>query len=371
MKRFNTNSVALKASQRNKLAPALLLALSSFAITTAASAAELIENGGFESPVVPTNQFGGGWATYHGKDYAGGPDCPPVAPNCNDDTLVDGWYVFWTDLILEESSGVEGRLELQRGGTGGITAHHGDQKAELDSHHRLDSENNNVTIAQVLNTCPNSAYTLSYDWKSRTEDPLDNDVRVTLGLNLVNTHSSNNNWESETINFVSGASNQTLLSFISVGTESTHGMFLDDVSVTGLDGSNPENCPPPEGICEFGKPRSITLLYDGNDDSMHNQDGNEIIINPEIVAVYPNPALIKVSGHKRKGPAKLFEGTISIGGTFEITGERRRIPPRLNIEIIDPETNDVVQTVQFHSSCSQPLETLDEFGGITVWSATH
>jgi len=389
MKRFINFGVAGTAIHRRSYVPAILLVFCSLTITTAVSAAELVENGGFENPIVDQNPDPDqnlGWATYYGENLplSAQGDCPSdnAFEHCNDDVRVPGWTVFWTDLLLEEGHElVPGRLEIQNNTIVSLPpAKSGEQKAELDSHHRVGSDDNNVTILQFLPTCPRSTYTLSYWWKSRTTMENDNDVRVVIGDSIVRVHTLNTEWQKEEYNFISGDSYETGLAFASIGDKTTHGMFLDDVSVTGKLGGGIEACPEPgpvpdpEPICEDGKPKVLTLLYDGNAFSQHSQDSNEVIITdpPEDddghVLPYPNPALIKVYDHKKKNAGSLGSFSVQRGELFSVRGEHNRIPPRLKFEIIDPDTDKIFQTVQFHTSCSQPLDALDEFGGITVWS---
>ena len=375
MKHVNSNSIATKAVRMAGLMLALSLIFSAFTLAPAASAAELVVNGGFEEPLVTvTEPSGFGWTTYHGENYDGPADCPPLSPTCNDGTLVPGWSVFWTDDILVDKQLNPGRLEIQSGYIWSEIldeyiippAYNGTlQKAELDSHHRVGSDNNNVTITQLLPTCPLMAYTLNYAWKSRTEIPGDNDVRVVIDDQRVRMHAQNMDWEEETVHFIAKDTDGTLLTFLSIGEETTTGMYLDEVSVIGQDGSNPANC---SSVCD-DKPMEITLRYNGNDDSNYQQTGNEVIIEPEIVPSFPANALIKVFGHQKKKPEALGEFEVKIGGFFSVRGSKRRIPPRLTFEIYPAEGGDLVQTVTFHSSCSQPLDAGDEFGAITVWSA--
>jgi len=159
-------------------------------------------------------------------------------------------------------------------------------------------------------------------------------------------------------------------------------MFLDSVSVSGRLGGSIEDCPEPGpvpdpdpgAICDDGKPKLLTLLYNGDAFTLHSQDSNEVIItDPPLdsgghVMPFPNPALIKVYDHKKKNADLLGSFNVERGEFFSVSGKHNRIPPRLKFEIIDQDTKEVFQTVQFHTSCSQTLESLDEFGGITVWS---
>jgi hypothetical protein len=380
MKRFNARSIAGKAVLNTLLTSPLLLVLSAFTLTTTASAAELVVNGGFEEPVNPVGASGFSWWTYNGQNFSGTPNCPPPAPTCSDKFLVPGWAVFWTDDIINFEQLTPGRLEIQSGSADNANppippGYNGSlQKAELDSHHRLNDDgtrhaNNNVTITQHLPTCPLTAYTLNYAWKSRTEEPNDNDVRVVINRDEVLMHAQNKVWEEETYHFISDDSNETLLLFGSIGTASTTGMFLDEVSVTGPDGSDPYNC---SLVCD-DKPFELTLRYNGNDDSNNHQSGREVIISPEdVIGTFPADATILVYGHKWKNRLLLGEFDVSIGGFFSVRGPRNRIPPRLTFEIYDNGAEgDPVQTVTFHTSCSQPMDAGDEFGAITVWSAIN
>lgn len=371
MKFFNAKGVAGGAALEFILLSALLLILSTSILISAASAAELIVNGDFEEPVVDPAMV---WATFYGENQplnAPG-DCPTSGKDyehCNDDIRIPGWSVFWTDDIQQYQQLNAGRLEIQTGTVDGICACDGSlQKAELDSHHRQGNENNNTTIGQVLPTCPLTGYKLSYGWRSRTTDPGDNDVRVIINGKQVEMHAQNQDWKMAEIYFVSDDSDETQLLFGSIGTETTTGMYLDDVSVTGPDGSEEEPC---TLICD-DKPMELTLMYDGDDDSAHQQLGSEVIIHPGVVPSYPTDAVIKVFGHNAKKPTLLGTFDVSIGDLFSVTGPHRRIPPRLLFMIYHPDDLEtVVQVIMFHTSCSQPMDAGDEFGAITVWSAIN
>ena len=365
--------VAGKVIYRRSFVPAILLVLCTFSFSVTSFADELVKNGGFELPVVTHEK---GWTTYYGQNGEG--ECVAnKEEECNDGVLIPDWEVFWTDLILGPQILEPGRVEIQNNTISGIpNAKSGEQKAELDSHHRKENEDgsptdNNATILQFLPTCPRSAYTLTYAWHSRTELLHDNDMRVVVRDSIVRVHTINSEWDEEEYNFVSDDLYETALAFASIGDNTTKGGFLDDVSVTGNLGGSAEACEnheDPMPICANGKPQSLTLLYDGNAFSQHGQDSNEVIIT-EPTGEFPNPALIKVYSNKKKNTELINSFTVNWGETFDVSGPQHRIPSRLKFEIIDPDTDEVIQTVQFHTSCSQPLEVLDEFGGITVWAA--
>ena len=382
MKRFISEGVVRKTTLSTKLASAFLLILSTSFLATSAFAAELVANGGFESPIVPTHGEDTGWATYYGENYPYDPDHPDFVPcdpdhpeygRCIDDARVPGWAVFWTDDLINSQQLTPGRLEIQRGDIGGAAPLYGAQKAELDSHHRMDDDNTNVTIVQLLPTCPLTAYELSYGWKSRTEEEGDNDVRVYVNDDEVAIHEQNSDWRMEKHDFISDDSGLTLILFGSIGDETTKGMYLDEVSVTGPDGSLEEPCVPPVDTLICGdKPIELTLRYNGTYTSNHHQSGNEVIISPESGASFPIDATIEVFGHNRKNPESLGSFDVKMGGLFSVRGSHKRIPPRLTFKIYSSDDlNEPVQTVTFHTSCSQPMNAGDEFGAITVWSAIN
>ena len=123
----------------------------------------------------------------------------------------------------------------------------------------------------------------------------------------------------------------------------------------------------------MGKPNTLTLLYggDGGHDAAQPIDSVEVIVDPLYPASFPNPAVIDVVGIQR--PTLLNIGTyeVAVGGTFSIMDPSKpTITPRTAFYIRD-EYCTLVQEVQFHTSCSQPLEYGDEYGGIVLWGSEY
>jgi hypothetical protein len=85
--------------------------------------------------------------------------------------------------------------------------------------------------------------------------------------------------------------------------------------------------------------------------------------------VFPDSVYIVVLGHQNDLIAT--HSNVAPGSVFTVTGPRNKIPPRLNFKIYTAQGGSLIQTVQFHSSCSQPLEAGDEFGAITVVAGFH
>ena len=361
----------------------LLLGLVALFMSANLYASNLIVNGGFEAPPVNENT----WMTYYGQngvDSNGDPirDCtnaPPPLATCDDGTLVPGWYAWWTDSIFDDAGPLPGRIEIQNGNVGGIAPFDGNQKVELDTHHRVDGTSNNIVLFQFVNVCPNRAYTLDYAWKSRTTTFGDNDINVivddVIQSSSVPTHglTLGVDWETDTVPFV--ASDYLIpVAFFSTGMDNTLGMFLDAISLTADD--------PEEGPCSaciFGKPQSLTMEYTGTVGSANSQP--DAYVFPEDNVVFPDPAIIAVyddNGNNKRDLLGL--GEVKLGETFYWNTSKTlkngkvkdgKVPPKTTFVIIDPVTEEVVQVIHFHTSCSQPLFVDDKFGGLTVWSVNN
>ncbi len=348
------------------------------------SAAEIVANGSFEEPVVPVEELDKNWTTYYGQNATPTTCEENLEEECNGGMLIPGWSVDWFDFELDDDGNIvpidggPGRIELQRDvegepAPGGISAYDGDQKAELDSHHRYQppdepTVSNNIAIYQTLPTCGLSAYELSFAWKARTEDAGDSTLLVVVDdTPLLTVGDFKPGWQEESYKFISSPEPGQLLGFTSIGLATTLGAFVDGVSVQGPDGTDPLSC---ERTAVCGdKPAMIELLYDAdlNGEDFYDQDEDSVVI--ETFGDLPNVAKIKVFDHKKRR-TELYSGTVVIGQSFEVTGEatgKKWIPPKLIIEITDPATGEMVQSVEFHTSCSQPLNVGDQYGGIAVF----
>jgi hypothetical protein len=372
MLKYKASAAAIKAAIHPRPVFISAVLAMSFAAAQGAPAAELVVNGGFEQPPVDEAKYEQPWMSYF-DELSGADACEPSEEVVCPDETIPGWVVFWRDSLLGDGPAKPGRLELQRGDVAGATPKEGEQKAELDSHYRSDSEDNNVAILQLLETCPRTPYSFSYSWKARTQDEGDNDMLVLIDDEVILEHVEyRESWTDEKYEFIANDSGLSILGFTSIGTSTLLGMFIDKVSVTGADGSDPAACDPPPSVCG-DKPRSLQLLYDAdlNGEDYYNQDPSEVSIKPFGIKL-PAVVKIRVYDHFRKANKRsiLFNEEVTIGQSFAIEGPRRRIPPRLFIDIHETGTDKLLQSIEFHTSCSQPLNVGDEFGGIAIWGFT-
>ncbi len=131
--------------------------------------------------------------------------------------------------------------------------------------------------------------------------------------------------------------------------------------------------PPPDGSCDYCstglKPRALTLTYTGQScaATSHSQD-------PAKVQCAGDPAgadlvHITVLGGKDK---VYFDGVVPLNGSFTLdaaNGGEPRLHADTNVTILDGAGN-VLQTIRFHTSCSQPLMEGDQFGSLQLTGFT-
>src|SRR3990167_3363739 len=164
----------------------------------------LILNGGFETPDVPT----GGWAIYP-----------------------DASLTSWT---VESGAG----LEIQDHAAG--NPHGGNQLAELDS-------NNSSAISQTLATVAGQQYRLTLWYSPRPGNPAgdntigtlvkvvsDDTILVNDTIGVAATGDSNTTWTKYTYNFFA-TDTATKVIFSDLGINNSYGGYLDDISVKELE----------------------------------------------------------------------------------------------------------------------------------------
>jgi hypothetical protein len=121
---------------------------------------------------------------------------------------------------------------------------------------------------------------------------------------------------------------------------------------------------PAGDACDDGKPGTLTMLYTGDNVlDGHSQASGKVKISgdPEFAGV-----VHIISADKSDGTGRIFfDGTVNLGETFVIDGSQRDLKGTTYVLILDQD-NNVLQRIEFHTSCSQPLELGDQYGGIQL-----
>mgnify|MGYP006278300239 CR=1 FL=1 len=196
----------------------------------------LIQNGGFEQPIVDHNKQ---WNIY-----------------------VDGtenleWHVEW----LNPENEIPANIEIHAGVNGWQPAE-GNQYAELDSDFdgpdgNMNGESASTVIFQMINTCPGRYYNLSFAFSPRPGRTAEDNNLTAVAFNAENedgpgtplgikeiskdgTGLQNTDWEQYHVEFMA-ESLQTIVAFVDNGTSNSFGTFLDNVSLHAI--CDPEETP--------------------------------------------------------------------------------------------------------------------------------
>jgi hypothetical protein len=175
---------------------------------------ELIENGSFENPALSPSSYS-------------------IIPDS--DSLLK-WLVAW---VGSPSSGILG-LEIQNNVAGDSVA--GSQHAELDGDHP-------VKISQTVTTVPGLTYALNFKYSPRPgRDAADNEMKVQVDgidngavLSVDGTSNTNTVWSPETRTFTATGAT-TKIEFVDIGTDTSFGGYLDDVSLKCVVDVPPPTC---------------------------------------------------------------------------------------------------------------------------------
>lgn len=180
------------------------------------------------------------------------------------------WYVYdsFNQFMTVEGSGIE----IQRSGTV-VNAYDGNQYVELDSHKGNGGDRNaattNSAMAAFVGLQALKDHTLSFAYRPRTNNTLDNGIMVAIGnlavdsqtgariftqsqqlLSVDGLRNQQNAWEIITASFVAGVGDNAIL-FAAFGDDNTLGGFIDFVNVD-VDLSNVAETPLPGGAILLG-----------------------------------------------------------------------------------------------------------------------
>jgi len=141
--------------------------------------------------------------------------------------------------------------------------------------------------------------------------------------------------------------------------------------VTDADPSHYLGIFPPGDQCDNGKAARLTMLYTGNNVISHSQDAGKVVVDPESIAA-PGSAFIVATDKSDPNDSKAriyFSGTVALGDSFLIdalNAGQSKLTSRTHVFIYDSEGGNLLQSIEFHTSCSQPLELGDQYGNIQL-----
>jgi len=139
------------------------------------------------------------------------------------------------------------------------------------------------------------------------------------------------------------------------------------LEATSKDGGNV--CTYVPSGCEIGKPRKLEFVYTGLDCSAsdNSQDATKATCSGDPALA----ASVHILATGEKGT--MFDGVVSLGGAFWLD-------PTLyggtkfssNVDVLISDTaGNLLQTLKFHASCSEPLFVGDVFGSMELVTFVH
>jgi SdrD B-like domain/Secretion system C-terminal sorting domain len=158
-----------------------------------------------------------------------------------------------------------------------------------------------------------------------------------------------------------------------IGSEEISCGPFDPEIMTGITDPAPGDCGPPpvqEDCCEgAGKVANLTVKYTGEDCSatVHQQDPSKVSCSGD-----PNFApTVRIVANEKSNPndGKIwFNGVVELNTTFDISaafGGAGELKSNTYVHIFDMNWQPL-QTLKFHTSCSQPLSIGNQFGSILI-----
>ena len=123
-------------------------------------------------------------------------------------------------------------------------------------------------------------------------------------------------------------------------------------------------------LCDaYGKPQLLTMLYTGDNNVNHSQDSSKVNISGDAA----QEPMVRILASDKDDPdddgARVwFDGIVALDNTFALdatNGGRDELTSATFVYVYDLNGN-LLQSIEFHTSCSQPLILGNEFGSVRL-----
>ena len=128
-------------------------------------------------------------------------------------------------------------------------------------------------------------------------------------------------------------------------------------------------------LCDDGRPRLLTLEYTGDDCSAttHTQDPSKVNCSGDPMgAVEVFILATNNSNPTASGVNIWYQGSVPLGAQFDLSAANAngtRLDAETHVHVFDATGATLLQSIEFHTSCSQPLEVGNQFGSVEVIAA--
>jgi hypothetical protein len=121
----------------------------------------------------------------------------------------------------------------------------------------------------------------------------------------------------------------------------------------------------------LGKPAQLTMVYTGNNVISHSQDPSKVVVDPLTITAPATAYILATDKANPDDAAALvyFSWNVNLGDSFVLDATvagLSRFKASTHVYIFDSQGGTLLQSIEFHTSCSQPLHLGDEFGNIQL-----
>ncbi len=189
--------------------------------------------------------------------------------------------------------------------------------------------------------------------------------------------------DASTFTLIYDAPGGTLLQAIEFHTSCSQPLYLDDqfgslvLEAFVAESGQEITCDDPgTSDCDFcvdgNKPGTLNMMYTGEDcsASSHNQAPDKVSCSGD--PVFTDPVYISVTNSSTPGDpgaSVWFEGSVALNGSFDVSAANAghtKLDARTYAYIYDSSGCTLLQSLEFHTSCSQPLNEGDQFGSLLL-----
>ena len=130
--------------------------------------------------------------------------------------------------------------------------------------------------------------------------------------------------------------------------------------------------PSKDDVCDGDKPAIICATYTGEDCSatVTAQDSDKFSCSGD--PAFAPTVFVRASDEEDpndNGANVWFEGTVNLGEMFEINADNAgedKLKAETFVHVFDMQGGNLLQVVEFHTSCSQPIRLGDQYGSIRI-----
>ena len=137
-----------------------------------------------------------------------------------------------------------------------------------------------------------------------------------------------------------------------------------DMDLAHYTGTQP---PGPQGdLCDvLGKPRALTFVYEPGSDVVTGQKLDKIKLTgrPDDD---PDAYIVVSKDGKLDSDKIFFEGNVSAGESFTAATTKDKFGGDISFQIFDQQGGELLQTFEYHTSCSQPIQLGDILGSVEL-----